>query len=242
VLAPASFFDVFVTFNVPVNCQPMTDVVTFSAAPAAPAGCYTPVTCTTTIYCDQATPTMLSNFVARMGDGGVTITWASDAVDQISGWNVDRGTSETGPWTQLTAAAIPMGSGGRFEFKDPVTGSGDYFYRLKAVMTAGGEEVMSHIRVSTGAAAFDFSISGKNPFVGRTTLHYTLPRAEHVTVNAFTVTGQMVRTLVDRAETPGTHSVDFDLNSGGRTLAPGIYMIRISAGQNTRTLQVSAIQ
>ena len=43
---------------------------------------------------------------------------------------------------------------------------------------------------------------------------------DNVRIEAFSVTGQRVRTLVERFETGGTHTVALDLQEGARRLPP----------------------
>ena len=245
VLAPASFFDVFVDFTVSSTCTPLTDAITLSAQPVAPPqGCTVagPVACTMTLSCDAATATLLGRFDVQAAGSGADIDWWSDAVGQISEWNLDRGLSADGPWTRINPAPIAMGSGGAFHFHDDAAISGSTYYRLLARMTGGGEQALGSTRISAGGDAFSFAIVGRNPSPGSMRLGYTLPRATPVRIDVFSVTGERVRTLVDRMETPGTHSVDFALRSGGRALSPGIYMVRISAGSDRQTLRVVGIE
>ncbi len=241
-LAPSSFFDVFVSFSIPSNCVPVSDLVTLSAQTVGPANCYSPVSCTTKVLCDLATPTLVSRFDATLAPEGVDLSWWSDAVGQVEGWNVYRARSENGGWARVNPSPIAMSSGGAFRLHDGDANSGDVFYRLNALLPGGSEEVLSNTRVAVGGQAFSFAIVGGNPFSGRTTLRYTVPRAEHVRVDVYSVTGARLRTLVDRMETPGVHEVDFALRGGGRTLAPGIYMVRITAGSERKTLRVVGME
>lgn len=64
-----------------------------------------------------------------------------------------------------------------------------------------------------------------NPFVQRTTLTYTLPRAAAVRVEALDLLGRRVRLLVDGFQSAGAHRVTFDAGA----LPPGMYVIRFSA-------------
>jgi hypothetical protein len=241
-LAPAGFFDVPVTFNIPSNCSPPQDVATFSAQPVGPTGCYTPVFCNTKIFCDVATAALVSRFDASPAARGVDLTWWSDAVGQVESWNVYRAPTEESGWTRVNSSPIPMSSAGQFRLNDPETNSGSMFYRLSAVLPGIGEQVLSSTKVSADGESFSFAISGGNPFTSKTTLRYALPRAERVKVDVYSVTGERVRTLVDRMESPGVHTVDFELRGGTRTLAPGIYLARITAGTERRTLRMVAME
>jgi len=75
-----------------------------------------------------------------------------------------------------------------------------------------------------------------NPFNPTTSIEYSLPQPAHVTVDIYTVLGQRVRSLVDRQQTAGTHSVIWDgTNASGESVATGIYFYRIQAGEYAAT-------
>src|SRR6185503_17665604 len=106
-------------------------------------------------------------------------------------------------WSRINAQMIPMGVGGEFRYHD-AGASGASFYRLNAVLKDGTESSLGNVRVSAaGMAPYSFAMAGGNPFNGRTLLSYSLPRAERVRIDVYTVAGQLVRSLVDRNETPG---------------------------------------
>ena len=111
-----------------------------------------------------------------------------------------------------------------------------------ARMLDGGEMALSNARISRGGETFAFAVTGSNPFASRTRLSYALPRAEHVQVNVYSISGALVRSLVDRNENPGVHTVEFAMRDGGRSLAPGVYMVRITAGSYRKTLRVIGIE
>lgn len=70
-----------------------------------------------------------------------------------------------------------------------------------------------------------------NPFNPATTIRYTLPAAERVTVQVFDATGRRVATLVDGVQPAGTHAVRFE----ARDLASGTYFYRLRAGAFVET-------
>ena len=70
-----------------------------------------------------------------------------------------------------------------------------------------------------------------NPFNPTTTIGFTLPRSEFVTLEVFNVQGQRVRTLVNRELAAGTHAIQWDATGdGGDRVASGIYLYRLNAG------------
>ena len=87
------------------------------------------------------------------------------------------------------------------------------------------------------------AILGTNPFRGSTALRFQLPRAGKVKLEVFAVTGQRVRTLIERSMEAGVHQVGFDLHGQvGRGLGPGVYLVRLTAGDESRTLRVIGLK
>jgi uncharacterized protein (DUF362 family) len=69
-----------------------------------------------------------------------------------------------------------------------------------------------------------------NPMGTTTEISYSITVPGHVTVAIFDVGGHLVRTLVDRSEGPGDHSVSWDgRNDGGEQVGHGIFLCRLDA-------------
>ncbi len=73
-----------------------------------------------------------------------------------------------------------------------------------------------------------------NPFNPTTTIEYAIPAsaaAVNVSVSVYDVAGRLIRTLVERAEGPGFHSVVWDgRDTRGAAVGSGVYFYRITAG------------
>ncbi|MFW9842198.1 MAG: FlgD immunoglobulin-like domain containing protein [Candidatus Thorarchaeota archaeon] len=83
---------------------------------------------------------------------------------------------------------------------------------------------------------FMLSQNYPNPFNPVTTINYTLPRRNHVTVDIFNIVGQRVRTLIDMDKPSGSHSITWDaLNESGAEVAAGLYVYRFRAGDHIET-------
>jgi flagellar hook assembly protein FlgD len=59
-------------------------------------------------------------------------------------------------------------------------------------------------------------------------LHYLLTRGGRVTIQVFTLDGNLVKVLERSSQGAGEHTVSWDgRNNGGRVVARGLYFIRI---------------
>jgi len=82
-----------------------------------------------------------------------------------------------------------------------------------------------------------------NPFNATIAMRYGVPVAGPVTLRIYTVTGQFVRTLVDRRGVPGTYTVTWDgRDVSGRTMASGVYVVRLHTASDERVLRVSLVR
>jgi hypothetical protein len=67
-----------------------------------------------------------------------------------------------------------------------------------------------------------------NPFNPRTTLRYSIPEAGMVRLSVLTLTGQLMRTIVDGEIAAGNHSISWEGRDNiGRLAASGVYIVRL---------------
>jgi hypothetical protein len=74
---------------------------------------------------------------------------------------------------------------------------------------------------------FELSQNYPNPFNPSTTMEFTLPKSEFVTLKVYNVLGEEIKTLVNNKLQAGNHTYEFD----GSNLASGVYLYRIEAGE-----------
>jgi hypothetical protein len=73
-----------------------------------------------------------------------------------------------------------------------------------------------------------------NPFNPSTTIEFTLPTSEFVTLKIFNILGEEVTTLVNDKLQAGVHTYQFE----GSNLASGVYMYRIEAGEYNKVMKM----
>ena len=83
---------------------------------------------------------------------------------------------------------------------------------------------------------YALEVNYPNPFNPSTTISFTIPKADHVSLVVYDMLGKEVSTLVDSELGAGTHTVTFD----GKNLASGTYVYRIRSGEfvQERTMQL----
>jgi len=97
-------------------------------------------------------------------------------------------------------------------------------------LETGVEETMER------PVGIDISGNFPNPFNASTTIEFTLPASENVSLVICNVLGQRVRRLIDGRFTPGRHAVRWDgLDDDGMSVSSGVYLAFLMAGQTVET-------
>ncbi len=82
-----------------------------------------------------------------------------------------------------------------------------------------------------------------NPFGSSTTFSYSLPQAAKVELNVYDLRGRKVRTLRNETQGPGRYVVQWDgRDSNGKSLASGVYLLRLRANDQIRTQRVTLMR
>jgi aminopeptidase N len=78
-----------------------------------------------------------------------------------------------------------------------------------------------------------------NPFGLSTTVRFSVPRSQHVTVGVYDAAGRKVNGLVDGEMAPGWSEVVWDgRDSKGNEVAPGAYFCRVTTVEGVRTTRI----
>ena len=87
------------------------------------------------------------------------------------------------------------------------------------------------------------SIPAPNPTREGVRFQFWVPRAERARAEVFDAAGQRVATIFDRNVGPGGQSAEWDGRTfAGRSAAPGVYLLRITAGRATLSRSISVIR
>ncbi len=124
------------------------------------------------------------------------------------------------PWGEYIAIADEVSPGGELRFN---TGS-DITELGQFVIDAGG--ALSSADGDATTLGFALGQSFPNPAVPGVNIKFTLPSAEHVTLQLYDSSGRLVGTLVSRQMAAGTHMVRWP----AAKRASGVYFYRLRAG------------
>jgi hypothetical protein len=92
--------------------------------------------------------------------------------------------------------------------------------------------------------AFDLRANYPNPFNPLTRIDYSLARPARVNLVIYNSAGQLVRTLVQELQqVAGVHHVQWNgRNDAGESLASGVYLYRLEAGDFVRTRKMVLVR
>ena len=82
-----------------------------------------------------------------------------------------------------------------------------------------------------------------NPFNAGTTIHYSLHKAADVLVQVYSPTGKWISTLFQGHQNAGKKNIFWDgTDERGREVSSGIYLCRIGAGSEHRSMKMLLVR
>lgn len=128
------------------------------------------------------------------------------------------------------------GDGRRIAFKAERGGSWNAHYLGKIELENG--EAISAETTPERPQALELKQNYPNPFNPITVLSYALPTESHVQLSIYDVTGRQIALLVDEAQSPGRHDVQWDASG----FSSGVYIYRLEANGETRTRRMTLVK
>jgi hypothetical protein len=101
----------------------------------------------------------------------------------------------------------------------------------------------THAPIVEARHGFDLSPANPNPFQKTTTIQFSMPSRQHVTISVHNVHGQTVRTLVNEILDANVHAREWDgRDESGRAVANGIYFVHMRANDFSAVKKVLRIR
>ncbi len=170
--------------------------------------------------------------------GKVVLNWQTATETNNKGYEIER-KSCTGKYdrdTKLEKIAFITGKGTTTEpesysFTDNNVAPGFYLYRLKQIDFNGKINYSKEIKVDVNITPGEFVLfqNYPNPFNPITNIGFRIPNKEFISLVVYDVLGNEAATLVNAEKPAGDYEVRFD----GSGLPSGVYIYKLSAGNNT---------
>ena len=197
-----------------------------------------------------ALPIQLAQFSASESAGGVTVAWSTFSEVNNYGFYVQR--KLPGEKTYRTVSTLVRGAGTSLEkhnytWTDAAIAPGTYLYRLQQVDLNGKSNHSGEIRIAvTGllgvkdAKPLEFALHQNfpNPFNPSTSIRFSIPMEEWVSLKVYDMSGREVATLASGMRRAGDYTVRW--NAG--PMASGMYFYRLLAGSSVETRKMTVIQ
>jgi hypothetical protein len=92
-------------------------------------------------------------------------------------------------------------------------------------------------------AKFELADNYPNPFNPQTTIEFSIAKTDNVSLKIYDISGRLVRMLVNRAMTAGSHKVVFDgRDDAGLPLSSGVYFYQLQSGAQSFTKKMILIK
>jgi hypothetical protein len=181
-------------------------------------------------------PVELTSFAANTNGNNVNLNWTTATETNNSGFSIERKqvfslqpSVVNDEWNDL---AFVKGNGTTTEkqsysFTDDNLTSGKYLYRLKQIDFDGTYEYSNEVEVIINVPEkFELSQNYPNPFNPATTIRFSIPKEELVTLKVYNFIGEEVATLVNEIKQVGNYYLTFNADN----LSSGVYLYKLKAG------------
>lgn len=177
-------------------------------------------------YTDETSvPVRITSFDARVRNGAIELTWDlwSDAgLDRFTLYRSDA----TAHAKVATEGAVSSADGSYLDTN--VEPGRTYSYELAIITTDGDVFRSQTATVTTPSLVTTLAQNSPNPFVGKTTMEYTLSGPANVSLGIYDAAGRLVVRLRDGTHNAGTHRLEWDgRDANGRPVGSGVYFYRL---------------
>jgi len=181
----------------------------------------------------SALPIELSSFTSNVNGRNVTLNWTTKTEKNSNKFEVERFTNSS--WLSIGSvkASVLSNSPKEYTFTDKDLQSEKYQYRLKMVDNDGSFKYSSVIEIEVALPKnFELGQNYPNPFNPSTRISYSIPNESKVTLEVYSLSGELVGQLVNNLQSAGYYTLDFNTSSFKKNITSGVYLYRITAVEN----------
>jgi hypothetical protein len=174
-------------------------------------------------------PVELTSFEAVVNNKIVTLVWNTATENNSAVYEVERKKISAAQWEKIGTlpAAGSSSSPKHYNFIDSDVSSGSYSYRLKMIDLDGTYTYSDEQTATIGLPAkFALLQNYPNPFNPSTRIEYAVSEPALVQLKVFSITGDLIKTLVNEHKDAGYFSVEFNASE----IPSGVYFYELSGG------------
>jgi hypothetical protein len=174
-------------------------------------------------------PVELVSFSAYKTENSIILNWTTATETNNKGFEVLRSVND-GNWQIIDFIS---GNGStthvhNYSFTDNNISSGFYKYKLKQIDYDGTYKISDVIEVDFNTnLSFELSQNYPNPFNPITTINYSIPNDDMVSIKVFDIMGKEISCLINEFQKSGKYSIKFDATN----LTSGVYFYQLTSGK-----------
>ncbi len=181
----------------------------------------------------NAVPVELVSFTSSVDGSNVNLQWSAATQLNNKGFEVERKTgSENFQTLSFIKGAGTTSEQKSYSYTDKEVNTGKYTYRLKQIDLDGSFTYSAELSVSVEIPSeFSLSQNYPNPFNPSTTISFSIPQKSPVKLVVYDILGNEIKTILNNEKDAGSYHVKWNgFNDNGNSVAAGIYIYRIKAG------------
>ena len=188
---------------------------------------------------DSGVPVELTSFTARIDERNIILNWTTATETNNLGFEIQRKSNSHYRTIGFVDGYGTTTETQNYSFADINPGTGLYHYRLKQIDFNGTEEFSQEIEVEFfNPSKFELKQNYPNPFNPSTIISFTISEPGLVTLNIYNIIGEEVAELINEFKEAGNYEINFSADN----LTTGIYIAKLSTGNNLQTIKMSLLK
>ena len=188
---------------------------------------------------DSGVPVELTSFTAGIDGRNIILNWTTATEINNLGFEIQRRSDDDYRTIGFVDGHGTTTEIQNYSFADINPETGLYNYRLKQIDFNGTIEFSQEIEVEFfNPSKFELKQNYPNPFNPSTNISFLIPEPGLVTLKVYSILGEEVAELINEFKEAGIYEINFS----AANLPSGIYIAKLSTGNNIQTIKMSLLK